>query len=95
MAAADVREMVVSGSDRKLYAYRSAAGDPFEIAIAYKAGDRLERCRSGPGFLRFLDAMASVQVIRRSWHGVYSISSEWFVVKLWPGGGDHARCRRR
>jgi protocatechuate 4,5-dioxygenase beta chain len=32
--------------------------------------------------------MASVQVIRRSWHGVYSISSEWFVVKLWPGGGE-------
>ncbi|MDF2764365.1 MAG: hypothetical protein K0S81_1359 [Rhodospirillales bacterium] len=88
MAAADVREMVVSGSDRKLYAYRSAAGEPFEIAIAYKAGDRVERCRSGPEFQRFLDAMVTVQVIRQSWHGIYSISSEWFVVELWPAGGD-------
>ena len=89
MAAADVREMLVSGSDRKLYAYRSAAGEPFEIAIAYKAGGRIERCQSGPGFLRVLDAMASVQVIRRSWHDVYPTSSEWFVVELWPAGGDH------
>lgn len=89
MAAADVREMAVSGSDRKLYAYRAAAGDPFEIAIAYKAGDRVERCRSGPEFQRFLDAMVTVQVIRQSWHGIYSISSEWFVVELWPAGGDH------
>ena len=90
MAAADVREMVVSGSDRKLYAHRPAAGEPFEIAIAYKAGDRVERCRSGPEFQRFLDAMVTVQVIRQSWHDVYSSSSDWFVVELWPAGGDMA-----
>lgn len=94
MAAPDVREMVVSGSDRKLHAYRSAVGDPFEIAIVYKDGDRLERCRSGPGFLRFLDAMVTVQVIRRSWHDVYSISSDWFVVELWPAGSDHGTPHR-
>jgi hypothetical protein len=94
MAAADVREMLVSGSDRKLYAYRPAAGEPFEIAIAYKAGDRTERCQSGPGFLRVLDAMASVQVIRRSWHDAHPTSSEWFVVELWPAGSDHGTPHR-
>ncbi|MGH2619636.1 MAG: hypothetical protein ACRDHG_03570 [Anaerolineales bacterium] len=85
-AAAEVREMVVSGSDRKLYAYRQTAGDPFQIVIAYKAPARVERCQSGPGFARFLEAMATVQVIRRSWYWIDSLSADWFAVELWDGG---------
>jgi hypothetical protein len=34
--------------------------------------------------------MVTVQVIRQSWHDVYSSSSDWFVVELWPAGGDMA-----
>lgn len=92
-----VREVLVSASDRRLFAYRKSAEDPFEIVVAKPDPPRIERCISGEGFTRFLAAASAIFVVRKSDHLVDPVSPDWVVIELWDGSaepGNETRLRR-
>jgi hypothetical protein len=92
-----VLQVVVSGSDRKLFAYRQSLDDPFHIAFATRETRDAEHCFSGPGFVRFLEAVTSLPVFSELRNEVDPVSENWVVIELWDGSGsagDETRLRR-
>ncbi|MCI0429890.1 MAG: hypothetical protein L0210_05035 [Rhodospirillales bacterium] len=89
-------EVLVSASDRRLFAYRESAEHPFEIVVARPDRPQVERCIAGEGFTRFLTAASAIFVARKSDHLVDPVSPDWIVIELWDGGtgpGNETRLR--
>ena len=92
-----VFQVVVSGSDRKLFAYRQSPDDAFHIVFATRKTRDAEHCFSGPGFVRFLEAVTSLPVFSELRNEVDPVSENWVVIELWDGSGsagDETRLRR-
>lgn len=91
-----VREVLVSASDRRLFAYRKSAEDPFEIVVARVDRPQVERCIAGKDFTRFLAAASAIFIVKKSDHLVDPVSPDWIVIELWDGGmwpGNETRLR--
>lgn len=91
-----VREVLVSASDRRLFAYRESAEHPFQIVFVRPDRPQVERCIAGEGFTRFLEAASAILVVRKSDHLVDPVSPEWVVIELWDGStepGNETRLR--
>lgn len=86
--AEEVVEVVISASDRKLFAYRAEPSDPFRIVVARKESAPIEQCRSGPGFARLIEATAAFAVLRRASNLAEEVSSDWVIIELWDGSGQ-------
>jgi hypothetical protein len=92
-----VLQVVVSGSDRKLFAYRQRPGDFFQVVFATRETRNAEHCMSGPGFMRVLEAVTNLPVIDELRNPVDPVSEDWVVIELWEGSGsagDETRLRR-
>ena len=92
-----VLQVVVSGSDRKLFAYRQSPDYAFHIVFATRETRDAEHCFSGPGFVRFLEAVTSLPVFSELRNEVDPVSENWVVIELWDGSGsagDETRLRR-
>ena len=78
MAPENIREVVFSSSERKLYAYRWSASEPFNIYTGAR-GKNPEHCASGDGFTRWLNAVATipVKVVANN-----PVAGEWTEVQL-------------
>jgi hypothetical protein len=95
--AEEVLQVVVSGANLKLFAYRQTVADPFEIVVVRSGGGPAERCRSGAGFTRLVEASSALPVIRQANTTVEEVSPEWFIIELWDGSkrsGIEQRLRR-
>jgi hypothetical protein len=80
--ADEVVQVVVSGANLKLFAYRQTVADPFEIVVVRSGGGPAERCRSGAGFTRLVEASSALPVIRQANTTVEEVSPEWFIIEL-------------
>jgi hypothetical protein len=95
--ADEVVQVVISGANLKLFAYRRGVGDPFDIVVVRSGGGPAEHCRSGPGFTRLVEASSSLPVVRQVATTVEEVSPEWFIIELWDGSkrsGIEQRLRR-
>jgi hypothetical protein len=95
--AEEVLQVVVSGAHLKLFAYRQTVADPFEIVVVRSGGGPAERCRSGDGFTRLVEASSSLPVVRQESITIEEVSPEWFIIELWDGSkqsGIEHRLRR-
>ena len=95
--AGEILQVVVSGANLKLFAYRPSVDDPFDIVVVRSGGGPAEHCRSGPGFKRLVEASSSLPVVRQVSVTVEEVSPEWFIIELWDGSkqsGIEQRLRR-
>jgi hypothetical protein len=95
--AEEVVQVVVSGANLKLFAYRPSGDDPFDIVVVRSGGGPAEHCRSGPAFTRLVEASSSPPVVRQVSITVEEVSPEWFIIELWDGSkqsGIEQRLRR-
>jgi hypothetical protein len=91
-----VLQVVISGSDRKLFAYRQTPEDSFQIAFAMRQTRDAERCLSGQRFTRLLEEVTSLPVIGELRNTVDPAAEDWVVIELWDGSGragDETRLR--
>jgi hypothetical protein len=92
-----VVQVVISGANLKLFAYRPSVDDPFDIVVVRSGGGPAEHCRSGPAFTRLVEASSSLPVIQQVATTVEEVSPEWFIIELWDGSkqsGIEQRLRR-
>jgi hypothetical protein len=95
--AEEVLQVVVSGANLKLFAYRQTVVDPFDVVVVRSGGGPAEHCRSGPGFTRLVEASSALPVIRQAKTTVEEVSPEWLIIELWDGSkqsGIEQRLRR-
>lgn len=78
MAPENIREVVFSSSERKLYGYRWSASEPFNIYTGGR-GANPEHCTSGDGFTRWLNAVATIPVQSVAND---TVAGEWTEVQL-------------
>ena len=62
VAPDSVREVLLSSGDRKLYAFRWRAGEPFRLLVATRGDSVVQRCTAGPGFARWLAAVSRLPI---------------------------------
>ena len=95
--AEEVVQVVISGANLKLFAYRQTLDHPFDIVVVRSGGGPAEHCRSGPGFTRLVESSSSLPVVRQVAATVEEVSPEWFIIELWDGSkrsGIEQRLRR-
>ena len=78
-----VREVLVSTSTQRLLAFRTDPGEAFEIVIARRDRDGLERCTAGPGFARFLESASSIFMVKKVEPVVETDTQDWVTVETW------------
>ena len=62
VAPDSVREVLLSSGDRKLYAFRWRAAEPFRLIVATRGDSVVQRCTAGPGFTRWLAAVSRLPI---------------------------------
>jgi hypothetical protein len=82
VAPETVREVVFSTPDRKLYAYRWAPSDSFQLIVATRGKAEVEHCAGGAGFTRWLAAASRMPVARKLDRRLDAASTEWADLQL-------------
>lgn len=77
-----IREVLLSSSTRKIYAYRWASDLPYQLVIASREGVTAEQCSGGLGFERLLQILASVPVVEESERRFEEGTAGWVDVLL-------------
>src|SRR5688572_25293408 len=79
---ADVSEVVFTGPDHKLFAYRWSPAGTFQIVVATRGRAEIERCAAGDGFQRWLTAIARMPVQRDVDRPFDTRGAEWADLRL-------------
>jgi hypothetical protein len=86
-----MREVLVSTSNQRLLAFRTDPGEVFEIVIARRDRNELERCKAGAGFARFLEAASSIFVVKKVEAVVETDTKDWVTVETWDTSTNPGR----
>lgn len=81
VAPDSVREVLVSSSAVKIYAYRWTSNQPFELIVASRPKATADHCTSGKGFDALLQALATAPVIEEL-AKQFEDGSAWADVRL-------------
>jgi hypothetical protein len=73
----NVREILFSSPDRKLFAYRWGQEGPFQIWTASKDSGEPERCTGGEPFKKWLEAVSSMRVERSASSSEAGAAAGW------------------
>lgn len=82
VAPETVREVVFSTPDHKLYAYRWAPSDSFQLVIATRGKAEVEHCVAGAGFTPWLAAASRMPVARKLDRRLDAASTKWADLQL-------------
>lgn len=64
-SAEGILEVALTSAAQRVYAFRWAPGEPFQI-VAARPGQKIETCLAGEGFRRFLEAVSSLRVVAQA-----------------------------
>lgn len=62
VATENILELTLTSADRRVYAFRWALDEPFQI-LSVRPGADAERCRAGEGFARVLAAVSRLDIV--------------------------------
>lgn len=82
VAPESVREIVISLPLHKIYAYRWATDQPFQLVVASRAAAQAEQCSGGAGFQRLLQTLATMPIIKESEKHFEEDTEAWADVQL-------------
>jgi hypothetical protein len=82
IAPESVTELVFRSPARRLYAYRWTKDGPFQLVVAARESAAVEQCAAGPGFARWLRAVASVPVVKEVENRLDPAAADWADIEL-------------